>query len=153
MVRHSLASRAGLRILGGGVLALAGVFVALAQSNGSLGGTVVDATGGVVQEADVSGRNLQTGARTGTKTNADGIFRFPNLPIGWYEVSVSKPGFDRIVRSGLQVMTGQTMDLTLHLQVGQSSQSVEVSEPAPMVQVVDSEVQTTFDIRNTRDLP
>jgi len=153
MVRHSAASRAGQRILGGILLVLTCVFVALAQSNGSLGGTVVDATGGVVPGADVTGRNLQTGARAETRTNAEGIFRLPNLPIGWYEVSVSKPGFDRTVRSGLQVLTGQAMDLTLHLQVGQSNQSVEVSEPAPMVQVVDSEIQTTFDIRSTRDLP
>ena len=126
---------------------------ALAQTSGTLTGTVVDASGGVVPEAIVKAQNVQTGVTQESVTNADGLFRLPNLRIGAYEIIVLKPGFERLVRSGVQLLTGQTIDVTLPLQVGQPNQSVEVAASAPIVQTTDSEVQTSFTSRTTRELP
>ncbi len=127
--------------------------VGLAQTSGTLTGTVVDSSGCVVGEAIVKAQNVQTGVVQESVTNTDGLFRFPNLRIGAYEIVVVRPGFERLVRSGLQLLTGQTIDLTLQLQVGQPSQSVEVAAAAPIVQTTDSAVQTSFTSRITRELP
>ncbi|MGH9402055.1 MAG: carboxypeptidase regulatory-like domain-containing protein [Terriglobia bacterium] len=124
-----------------------------AQSTALLTGTVVDPSGGVMTEAQVVCRNTQTGLTYTTTTNAEGLFRFPSLPIGDYEVTVSHPGFEKLVRRGLQLLTGHSVDLHLELQVGASVQSVEVTSAAPVVQPTSSVVQTTVASREIRQLP
>lgn len=127
--------------------------IALAQSLGTLTGTVVDPTRAVVPQVDVTCRNTQTGLTYHAVTNAEGLFRFADLPIGMYELTVAPAGFERLVRSNLEMLTGRTIDVTLELKVGESSQSLEVTAAAPIVQTTTSEVQTTFSSRNTRELP
>jgi hypothetical protein len=135
------------------VLAIALATGVLAQSNATLTGTVTDPSGGVVTGAEVKTVNTQTGVNYHTITNNEGLFRFPNLPIGSYEVTVVQPGFERLERSGLQLLTGQTVDLALVLGVGQPTESVKVEAAAPIVQTTDSELQTSFNSRNVRELP
>src|SRR5438105_2493723 len=68
---------------------------AAAQSvaSGTIEGTVVDPTGGVVTGAMVEMRNLLTGFQQTTMTDASGIFRFTNIPFNPYHIQVSKTGF------------------------------------------------------------
>ncbi|MGH9450158.1 MAG: carboxypeptidase-like regulatory domain-containing protein, partial [Terriglobia bacterium] len=120
------------------VLAAALVMILLtassrAQSTALLTGTVVDPSGAVVTQAKVVCRNTQTGLVYTTATNGEGLFRFPVLPIGAYQVTVSKPGFETLVRSGLQLLTGHSVDLHLQLRLGASVQSVQVTSAAPVV--------------------
>src|SRR5262249_3777566 len=82
-----------------------------AQSVATWTGTVVDPTEAVVPEAEVTCRHTGTGLTYTTRTNAEGLFRFPDLPIGPYEVTATHAGFDRLVRGGLQLLTGRTVDL------------------------------------------
>src|SRR5207237_7376832 len=72
--------------------------LAFAQSVATLTGAVVDPSKAVVQDAQVVSRNIATGLSHTTRTNAEGLFRFPELPIGAYEVTVSHTGFERLVR-------------------------------------------------------
>ncbi|HEV2232764.1 MAG TPA: TonB-dependent receptor [Terriglobia bacterium] len=125
----------------------------LAQSTALLTGTVVDATGAVVPQASVACRNTQTALTYNAVTNAEGLFRFPSLPIGGYELVVTHAGFQKLTRSGLQLLTGQSVDLHLQLTVGGTVQSVEVTASAPVVQSTSSEVQTTITSRAMRELP
>lgn len=153
MLKRCLILAAARTMLLIGALALVSDCPAFAQSTGTLTGTVVDPSGAVMAQVNVSCRNTQTGVASQAQTNQEGLFRFPDLPIGKYELIVTQPGFERLVRSGLEMLTGHTVDLTLQLQVGQSTQTVEVSGAAPIVQTTTSELQTTFTTRNTSELP
>ena len=124
-----------------------------AQSTATLTGTVVDASGAIVAGARVVCRNLETDAKSVAVTNSIGLFNLPYLPVGGYELTISHEGFGTLVRGGVELLTGQTVDLTLKLKVGQVSQSVEVTAPVPLVQSTTSDVGATVDSRQMGDLP
>lgn len=124
-----------------------------AQPSALLTGTVVDASGAVIVGAEVICRNSQTGLSYKTATSSDGLFRFPDIPIGAYELTVTHSGFDKLVRSGLTLLTGRSVDLRLQLQVGTEQRSISVTASAPVVQPTSSEVQVSIDSRNMRELP
>ena len=125
----------------------------MAQSSARLSGTVLDASGAVVPQAKVICRNTATGLTYTASTNAEGLFRFPDLPIGPYELTASHAGFEELVRSGITLLTGHAVDVQLRLQVGQARQRVEVTAGAPVVQTTTSETQTAIDSRSMRELP
>lgn len=127
--------------------------LSFAQSTALLTGTVVDPTGSVVPGAQVACRNVDTGLKFAALTDNNGLFRFPDLPVGSYELTISREGFSKLVRGGIALLTGQTAELTLPLPLGATSQSIEVSAPAPLVQRATSDVGTTIDSRQMSDLP
>ena len=94
-----------LRLLAVLILLLAGN--AAAQSTALLTGMVADPTGAVVPGAQVVCVSLETGVRSTTVTNAAGLFRFPDLPVGSYELTVSHDGFDKLVRSSIRLLTAR----------------------------------------------
>jgi hypothetical protein len=127
--------------------------LSFAQSTALLTGTVVDATGSVIPGAQITCRNVDTGLKFAGITNNTGLFRFPDLPVGPYELTITHDGFAKLVRGGISLLTGQTAELTLTLPLGAASQSIEVSAPAPLVQSATSDVGTTIDNRQMSDLP
>src|SRR5438045_1381729 len=82
-------------------LCLLAAFKLWGQANSLLTETVVDPSGAVVANAEVVCRNSQTGVVTTRTTNAEWLFRFPDLPIGEYELSVISHGFDTLTRKGI----------------------------------------------------
>src|SRR5690348_15563642 len=80
-----------------------------AQSTAALTGTVVDPSGAVVSAANVTCRNVDTDLRSAASTNSAGLFRCTDLPVGLYEVTISKEGFGTMVRSGIRLLTEQTV--------------------------------------------
>lgn len=86
-------------------------------------------------------------------TNSAGLSRLPELPVGLYEPEITKEGFGKLVRGDIRLLTGQTVDMTLALCVGQASQPVEVGEAVRIVQSATSELQTTVDSRQMEELP
>lgn len=127
--------------------------IGFCQSTALLTGRVSDSSGGIIAGAGVRCSNAETDLRLTATTNSEGIFRFPDLPVGPYEVTVSHPGFATLVRKGVTLFTGQTLDLNLTLTLGQTSESVEVSSPVPVVQTATSDLRTTVDSRQMADLP
>ena len=89
-----------------------------AQSTGLLTGTVVDSSGAVVPQAKVICRNVDTDLQSAAASNNDGLFRFPDLPVGSYELKAYHDGFATLIRGGIRLLTDQTVDLTLTLHVG-----------------------------------
>ena len=73
-----------------------------AQSTGSIRGTVSDTTGAAIPEASVTVTNTQTAQQRSTQTTSSGVFVFPDLPIGRYELQVSKTGFSSQKREGTE---------------------------------------------------
>ncbi|HZQ20911.1 MAG TPA: TonB-dependent receptor [Terriglobales bacterium] len=111
--------------------------------SGSLSGTVVDPSGAVVSGAAVSLRNEGTSATQRTVSSAPGAFRFTLLPVGRYDLEVSESGFTKLQVSGIQVDANieRAMGL-LRLQVGESTESVEVTSAPPLIESAQAQIST-----------
>jgi hypothetical protein len=135
------------------LLAMAGSERVFAQSTASLSGAVTDPTNAAIPAAQIVCTNTGTGVKHTSVSNAEGLFRFPDLPIGTYEVKVSSEGFAPLSQGGITLVTGSSIDLNLQLTVGNTTQTVEVTGSVPLIQTATSELQTTVDHRNMRELP
>jgi hypothetical protein len=124
-----------------------------AQAIGSIRGTVVDTSQATINGAAVVATNSETGVSRSEVSNQDGIFVFPDLPIGTYQLHINKNSFQTQKREGIILLTGQTLDLQISLSVGSETQSVEVTSAAPLIQTASSSIQTSVDQKQMQDLP
>ena len=107
------------------------------QTLGSLNGTVIDASGAVVQKAAVKIRNLDTNLEVTAESKSDGSFSAADLPIGTYEVTFAKEGFKTAVYSRILVQGNRTATLNAKLQPGAVASEVTVTA-TPLLNVTDT---------------
>ena len=132
----------------------AGVFAwAQAISTSQIQGTVQDSTGLAVPAAEVKVTHTDTGAIRTIITGADGGYVLTNLPIGPYQLEVSKEGFAKYVQKGivLQVAANPTVDVTL--KVGSVSEQVMVQADAAMVETQATGVGAVIENQRILELP
>ena len=137
-------------------LALMFPAAALAQSQATTGvieGTVVDESGAAIPGAAVSLRNTATNFERTAESNADGRFRGLLLPLGPYRVTVSKAGFGTLVREGLELQVGQTINLPVTLKVSAVQEEVVVTGEAPVIETTRAEGSDRIDERAVAGLP
>lgn len=116
---------------------------ALAQeTTGGLQGTVKDQSGAVVSDATVvvTGTTL-VGDKT-AKTNSAGYYHFVNLPPGTYTINVNAQGFSVYKAQGITVEVGHLPTIDVALQVGKTSEVVEVSGQTPVIDVTTNHTLT-----------
>ena len=101
-----------------------------AQSSTSLGGTVVDASQAVLPGANVTATNIDTGVETRTTTNNAGVYNFPSLQPGTYNVSAEVSGFQRSTRTNVRLGMGSQIRLNVELAVAGTTTEVEVTSSA-----------------------
>src|ERR1700704_360784 len=107
---------------------------AFAQSDrGNITGTVTDPAGAAVANAPTEARNVNTGAVYKAATTETGNYTLAQLPAGAYELTVTVAGFRRYTRQGLTVENAQTARIDVALQVGETSDSVTITEAAPLL--------------------
>lgn len=99
----------------------------------TLTGTITDSTGALIPNASVSIRNTATGVVKQVPTDNAGFYSVANLVPGPYEVTVSAPGFTTIKQSNITLTVSQTQQLNLTLQVGATTQQVQVTAAPPLV--------------------
>ena len=118
----------------------------MAQSlvSGDVTGTVTDPSGAVVPNATVTLKNNATGASHTTTSTSSGAYRFSLLPPGTYTVSATAAGFSKAEQM-TSVNVGQATLANIKLAVGSSSQTVEVTSAAPLVQADNADLSTNFD--------
>jgi Carboxypeptidase regulatory-like domain/TonB dependent receptor/TonB-dependent Receptor Plug Domain len=127
--------------------------IAQAQFRSAIEGTVTDASGGIVSEAQVTLVNVETGVSLAAKTNSAGSYSFPTLPPGKYKVTVSARGFASVTQENITLGAAETRTISLALKVGDVSETITVtSEPAP-VQSSDAKVATNISTTQIRNLP
>ena len=111
------------------LLLLVVTHTALAQTgSGRIAGSVKDASGAVIPGSKVNLVNTATGISQTTISNGEGIFDFPVVSIGQYQLAVTADGFTPYAEAGkikIDVNTALTIDVTL--QVQQASQTVTVT--------------------------
>jgi hypothetical protein len=133
-------------------VALAAVLFAQ-QRTGAITGMVTDATGAAVEGAVLRVEHGGTGLRRVILTDEEGLWTAPLLPVGVYEVQAVKPGFQTLLRAGVQVGVNQQVRLDLRLQVAQAEDSVTVTADAPQVNTVDATSGALVEHRQIVDLP
>ena len=125
----------------------------VAQVSASLSGTVRDASGGLVAHAAVTVRNMDTGAIRNTVTSDLGRYQVFSLPVGEYEVHVTKQGFTEEIRTGIRLAVGQDATVDLSLRVGEVSQQVVVNADAPPVSLTTADMTGLVGEEQIKNLP
>jgi hypothetical protein len=109
-------------------------FLLFAQSqNSSITGTVTDPSGAAVPNAELTLTSLQRNTAAKVTTGADGLFTFPNLEPGSYELKVVAQGFRQAVVRPIPVTINQVVKNDVALEVGSDVQSVTVDATAPQL--------------------
>src|ERR1700681_3789198 len=111
------------------VLALLATFSVSAQEvSAGITGRVTDPSGAAIVGATVTAKDLDRGTDWPTKTNEDGIYAFPRIPIGRYELRVEAQGFKTYVNPDVALEVNQRARVDVSMQVGTMSESVSRSE-------------------------
>ena len=108
-------------------------------------GTVVDATGGMIPNAKVEAKNVDTGVVSSTTTTGDGDYRIGGLINGTYSITASAPGFSGATLQNVTVDANKIATQNLTLAVGQVSTNVEVTESIVNIDTTTATIQNTFD--------
>jgi hypothetical protein len=134
-----------------GALLCAGI---MAQSTTqSVQGLVTDTSGAVVSGAVVTLTNEATGVSNTVQTNTTGNYTFPLVPVGTYSMRVEMPGFKTEVTRGLRVETAAQVRQNFLLQVGQVTETVEVSATAAVLQTENATVGGVIENKRIIELP
>src|ERR1700726_1959323 len=124
-----------------------------AQLTGAtLSGTITDAQGGAIPNANISAQNVATGISTDTTTNATGTYSITNLNPADYEVSVSAPNFSTAV-ANVTLTVGAKQEMSLSLTVGEVQEIVRVSGAAPTVETTNSTISNNVVAAQIVELP
>ena len=123
-----------------------------AQITGEMRGIVVDASGGAIPAARISLKSVETGQIREQAVNAQGEFAFNLLQVGTYEVTAAAAGFVKTVTTA-PVRTGETATVTLKMEVGQVSSTVEVSGAVQQLDTENSQIQNSVSGQAVQEIP
>jgi hypothetical protein len=132
--------RALVTVVVAGALMLASSGVHAQVSGATLNGTVTDSSGAVVANVQVSIKNEDTAEVRTVTVDAAGFYSAPNLLPGKYDVSATASGFSTTLQNGITLTVGAQQLLNIKMQVGQVTQTVEVHEQAPSVDLATSTI-------------
>ncbi|HLH16183.1 MAG TPA: carboxypeptidase-like regulatory domain-containing protein [Bryobacteraceae bacterium] len=124
-----------------------------AQTLGEITGVVQDASGALIPNASVTATNSATNVARTTLTNSSGLYSFPGLVPGTYDVKVTAPGFETAVRANIVLQVQQTARVDFTMQVGQAVQTIEVAANAALLNTDNATVGTVIEEQRIMDLP
>ena len=120
---------------------------------GLISGTITDPNGAAVPGAGVVVRNLDTGSELALSSNDAGLYSAPFLQPARYEITVTKAGFAKVVRSGITVQVGQTVTMDLSLPIQATQESVTVTGDADIVDTSKTDVSQVVSQISKDNLP
>ncbi len=120
---------------------------------GGIRGTVSDKTGAVIAEAKVTVTDQGTGISRATISNTEGGYTFNALNPATYDILVEKPGFKKLEQKGLIVGTQGFLSTDLQMEIGNVSESVNVTADVDAVETTNASVGQSVDKRQLDDLP
>ena len=119
--------------------------------SGSVAGTVLDPSGATAA-ADIQAAHAETGRVYESRAEADGRYRFPSLPPGTYELSLSAENL-AAPTARVQVRVGTRIQLDFRLQLKAANFSFEVAEATPRIEAGSTAIGTVIDREEMRNLP
>jgi len=121
--------------------------------DGAVGGTVVDSSGAIVSGATVTVLENATNAEQTATADSAGYFRVIHLQPGTYSVTINAPGFEPYKSVDVTVQVGLLTTIDAHMQVGSTSQTVEVTGASPLVNTTNPDFAGIIDQKVLHDLP
>jgi hypothetical protein len=125
---------------------------AYAQTFGDITGTVTDPSGAAIGGATVTATNVATNATRTTSSNDAGVYAFPSLPPGTYNLRVEKEGFRTATRT-VQLQVQQSARIDFPMTVGQVTETIEVSAQAALLTSENATVGTVIENKRIVELP
>ena len=126
---------------------------AFSQTLGEITGQVTDASSAAVPGAAITLTNVATNAVRATVSTEAGDYTFPSVAPGFYVVKTEHAGFKMATINNVEVQVQQTVRLDIALQLGQVSESVEVSAAADLLQSENSSIGTVIENKGVTELP
>ncbi len=124
-----------------------------AARTGTLVGTVTDSTGAVVPGARITVTNLETAFISKGETNSEGAYYIPFLAVGTYELRVESAGFKSYLQTGIQVRAAEVPRIDVRLDIGATSESVQVTGGAALLETETSQVSQTMEHTAIQQIP
>src|SRR6266700_635562 len=122
-------------------------------NTGTISGVVQDSSGALIAGATITIRHVDTGTARTVTSDEGGRYIAPVLPLGNYELQAQQSGFQTEIRKGITLTVGREEVINLTLRVGQQTQSVTVTEAAPLVNTTTAEISGLVAEREVKDLP
>jgi hypothetical protein len=136
-----------MRILMKGGLSLACVALVLcfaivtrAGVGGSISGSVTDSSGAAIPQATVVATNIGTGVQQTLVTDDRGGYSFLSLPVGRYDIEVTRAGFKPYRRTDVVIDANSALVVDAALEIGEKTDTVTISEAPAMVETVSSQM-------------
>src|SRR6266481_4742984 len=126
---------------------------AQAQVSASIKGIVTDPSGAPVPAAAVRAKNLETGALRNSVTDEAGRYLVLSLPVGEYEIRITKTGFQDAIRGGIHLVVGEEASVDLRLQVKAVESVVNVTSDAPIISTTTRDISGLVGEQQLKDLP
>jgi Carboxypeptidase regulatory-like domain/TonB dependent receptor len=136
------------------ILALMGIAAgARGQTSARFSGTVKDQSGATVAGAAVTLTNQATNVNLTTKTDGEGNYLFPRVEAGTYRLAVEHGGFKKAVQSDITLEVNQNGRLDVALELGQSTEVIEVRGEVPQIDTSGAVLGKVEDTKRIEDLP
>lgn len=136
------------------ILALLASTFALAQNRtAEISGRILDPSDAALVGAQITARNVGTGARRGATSSGTGDYVIPLLEPGNYELLVEQQGFRTLQRSGILLHVGDSVRIDIKMQLGEVTQTVNVVEEAPLLRTTDASLGQVIDNTKVSSLP
>ncbi len=134
-------------------VALIGAVSARAQGEAAIEGAVSDPSGAAIAGSNVTVKNVETGTVRAVVTDLTGRYDAPLLPVGSYEVTATKTGFEAESKSGITLVIGQRAEIDITLPVGEVQQDIQVTEQAITLSVSTADTSGLVGEQQVKDLP
>jgi Carboxypeptidase regulatory-like domain/TonB dependent receptor len=134
-------------------LLLSSGMAALAQSTGTIQGTITDESGAALASAQVTVRSLETGVERTTQTDSLGNYQVAALPVGVYRIEVQAQGFQPSTVNDLTLEVGRTVVQSFQMKVGGVAQTINITAEAGMLETTTSTVGQVIDQKTVQEIP
>ena len=124
-----------------------------AQATAQISGTATDTTGALLPGVEITATQVETGITRTAITNETGAYNLPNLPLGPTQVEAVLPGFQTFLRSGLVLQVNANIVIDAVMEVGQVTQTIEVTANAALVETRSTALGTIIENERILELP
>jgi hypothetical protein len=127
--------------------------VARADGGGTISGTVKDPSGAVIPKAAITAINSDTGVQRLVATNDSGVYSFPDLPVGSYNLDVTAAGFRPYRRASIKIDVNSALLVDAVLEVGESQEAITVEESPVQAETASTQLGDVVTSENVAALP
>ena len=146
-----MVGRTGLVI--GGLVCLSIASAYAQEVSAGITGRVTDPSNSAIVGAKVTAKDLDRGTDWPTTTNIDGIYVFPRIPVGRYELRVEATGFKTLINPEITLEVNQRARVDVAMEVGAITESVQVTGEAPLLQTDTTQVGAVVGSKTIEDMP